>query len=162
MSVDVNALQDAILNQTTLTNQTVGILITAQFTLFFGYFGALYLFLRRMPLYIRAFAFVFYLLSNTFLTFGEWAIFQVQVRAYEWRADMIYKGVLPDYFTEASIEPYANITALTQVWYFTMVIGSVAFLLYMSFFFPWSILRQKEAPEEPTLYDPRLRAHPAR
>lgn len=138
MSVDVNALQNAILNQTTLTNQTVGILITAQFTLFFGYFGALYLFLRRLPLLIRGCAFLFYLLSNTFLTFGEWAIFQVQVRAYQWRADMIYKGVLPDYFTEASIQPYANITTLTQVWYFTMVAGSVLFLIYVSFFFRWS------------------------
>lgn len=138
MSVDVNALQNAILNQTTLTNQTVGILITAQFTLFFGYFGALYLFLRRLPLLIRGCAFLFYLLSNTFLTFGEWAIFQVQVRAYQWRADMIYKGVLPDYFTEASIQPYADITTLTQVWYFTMVAGSVLFLIYVSFFFRWS------------------------
>lgn len=138
MSMDVNALQDAILNQTTLTNQTVGILITAQFTLFFGYFGALYLFLRRLPMLIRGCAFLFYLLSNTFLTFGEWAIFQVQVRAYQWRADMIYKGVLPDYFTEASIQPYADITTLTQVWYFTMVAGSVLFLIYVSFFFRWS------------------------
>lgn len=140
MSMDVNAIQDAILNQTTLTNQTVGILITAQFTLFFGYFGALYLFLRRLPWFIRGGAFLFYLLSNTFLTFGEWAIFQVQVRAYQWRADMIYKGVLPDYFTEASIQPYASITTLTQVWYFTMVAGSVLFLTYVSFFFRWSKL----------------------
>jgi len=140
MSMDVNALQDAILNQTTLTNQTVGILITAQFTLFFGYFGALYLFLRRLPLVIRGCAFLFYFLSNTFLTFGEWAVFQVQVRAYEWRADMIYKGILPDYFTEASIQPYADITTLTQVWYFTMVAGSVLFLTYVSFFFRWSRL----------------------
>lgn len=138
MDVDVNALQNAILNQTTLTNQTVGILITAQFTLFFGYFGALYLFLRRLPLAIRAFAYLFYLLSNTFLTFGEWAIFQVQVRAYQWRAAMIYDGVLPDYFTEASIKPYAEITALTQIWYFSMVAGTVIFLFYISFFFRWS------------------------
>lgn len=137
MEFDQTALQQALLSQTTLTTQTTAIIITAQLTLFFGYFGALYLFLRNLGVLVRAATFFFYALANTFLAAGHFAVQAVNKRTLEWRAAAIENDQLPSYFTESSVEAYGLMTAIVEALLHLLNFGAVFFILYLTFFYRW-------------------------
>lgn len=137
MEIDQTALQQAILSQITLTTQTVAIIITAQLTLFFGYFGALYLFLRNLGVWVRAATFFFYALANMFLAAGHFAAQAVNARTLEWRAAAIENGQLPSYFTDSSVQSYSAMTSIFEAMLHTLNFGAVFFILYLTFFYPW-------------------------
>ena len=137
MEFDQIALQQALLSQTTLTTQTTAIIITAQLTLFFGYFGALYLFLRTLSVWVRGATFFFYALANTFLAAGHSAVQAVHKRTLEWRAAAINDDQLPSYFTESSVQSYGLMTAIVEVLLHVLNFGAVFFILYVTFFYKW-------------------------
>lgn len=137
MDVDQTTLQQAMLSQTILNVQTTGILITAQLTLFFGYFGALYLFLRHLGVFVRFLTFFFYALANGFLITGHIAIQEVSKRTLQWREYAIENNQLPEYFTAGSVGTYNELTAVIQVLLNVLNYGSVVFLFYMTFLHRW-------------------------
>ncbi|MEL6370822.1 MAG: hypothetical protein AAFY84_00240 [Pseudomonadota bacterium] len=139
MEVDQTALQQALLSQTTITVQTIAVLITAQITLFFGYFGALYLFLRNLGVLVRAVTFLFFALANMFLAAGHFLALAVNRRTLQWRAAAIENNQLPSYFTESSIESYNSLVPPFEVMYFLLSFGTVFFALYLTFFYPWKV-----------------------
>lgn len=137
MEFDQTVLQQALLSQTTLTTQTTAIIITAQLTLFFGYFGALYLFLRNLGAWVRGATFFFYALANTFLAAGHFAVQAVNKRTLEWRAAAIENDQLPSYFTESSVHAYGLMTAVVEALLHVLNLGAVFFILYLTFFYRW-------------------------
>ena len=137
MEFDQTALQQALLSQITLTTQTVAIIITAQLTLFFAYFGALYLFLRNLGVWVRAATSFFYALANMLLAAGHVAAPAVNARTLEWRAAAIENDQLPSYFTESSVEAYGLMTAIFEAMLHTLNFGAVFFILYLTFFYRW-------------------------
>ena len=137
MEIDQTALQQAILSQTIINVQTTAVIITAQLTLFFGYFGALYLFLRNLGVLIRGATFFFYALANMFLAAGHFAAQAVNARTLEWRAAAIESGQLPSYFTEGSVQSFSAITSIVEAMLHLLNFGAVFFIFYLTFFYPW-------------------------
>lgn len=137
MSPDVYELQDALLGQIALNNQTNAIIITAQFTLFFGYFGALFLFLQRTSVFVRLCSFLFFALSNCFLVISQFSMFRVNQRSLDWHADMIRADLLPAYFSEQSIAGAQLFWGIAQTSYYLLTLGATLFLVYMTFFHDW-------------------------
>ena len=137
MAIDQTALQQALLSQTTLTTQTTAIIVTAQLTLFFGYFGALFLFLRRIGVLVRLATFFFYFIANLFLFMGHFSVQAVHRRTLDWRAHSIENDQLPDYFSQSSVESYGSLSSMVEVLLYVMSFGTVLFIFYATFFFRW-------------------------
>lgn len=131
-------LQEAILNQIALNNQTNAIIITAQFTLFFGYFSALFLFLQRTSVMVRVIAFLFFALSNGFLIVGQFSMFQVHQRSLDWHAELVRTDMLPDYFSEQAIAGAQLFWSVAEASYYLLTLGATVFLIYITFIHDWS------------------------
>ncbi|MEO1569544.1 MAG: hypothetical protein AAFR94_10025 [Pseudomonadota bacterium] len=137
MAIDQTALQQALLSQTTLTLQTTAIIVTAQLTLFFGYFGALFLFLRRIRAAVRLAIFFFYFVANLFLVMGHFGVQAVHRRMLDWRAHAIGNDQLPDYFSQSSVESLGSLSSMGEVLLYVMSFGTVLFIFYSTFFLRW-------------------------